>query len=59
MKQQVKNEQDKKKTYFFLTFCKCLNSKKTSSRLFKKFIGNKNNNKENDLEKLLVTMIIT
>ena len=40
-KQQVKDEQIKRKDLFFVFF-KCLNSKKTSSRLFKR-ISRKNN----------------
>ena len=38
------NWTDKKKTNLFCVFCKCLNSKKTSSRSFKLFLGNNNNN---------------
>ena len=38
------NWTDKKKTNLFCVFCKCLNSKKTSSRSFKLFLGSNNNN---------------
>ena len=39
-KQRVKTEQIKRKTNLFCVFCKCVNSKKTSSKSFKR-ISNK------------------
>ena len=58
-KQQVKNEQIKKNGLALCVLQMCLNSNKTSSRSFKRILGNKNYiNKKDFLKKPLVTMII-